>query len=373
MDKESIELQCSFAAKGRFIPYIGCHYKEGLNCYNQRIKIIVIGPRHYCDGVHSSRNVLIGLNNESLSKLERGKPFPAIFKVGCTKNEVEGFLLEECHHEGENSLCPVYEGKICPLRDTCDIRQKLNCKGNRRLRCETLYAVYESARKNKSGIPAIESARLGKHYFGQLTDFIQKQFEPVRKESIWDSIAFFNLIQRYIPLKKVDSDSCRIEKYIKDEDLKAAEEIINALAPGVIITTMSCVENKLDKILGSLGYRRNSNFELIRYSIFEKHEESYIGNKHDWKKYLDEEIESAKIEEIDSYNLRVFFQKLIERAKSKYNADIGGRSSEKRIRMYILDNYGDRIRSKHKCFVRGEDMEKRQEAMRQWLRYNRRY
>lgn len=42
-----------------FIPYVGSEYESGIN--KEKEKVLIIGPRHYCDAINDSRNLIPSL------------------------------------------------------------------------------------------------------------------------------------------------------------------------------------------------------------------------------------------------------------------------------------------------------------------------
>lgn len=242
--------------KGRFIPYIGEQYSEGLGCKQKNNPtILIIGPRHYCDASYSSRNLLAHMTRDMRDALSSNPDatFPADLKVGCIEK-----TAKNCLRDKYNS-CPVYlatENKECPLRVNCQIRSYgmdevgFKCEKSRNLRCETLYAIHEYLNK-----PSIESARLGLTYFDSITRFLMEEFlvneeRPIKVKNIWKKVAFTNLIQRYIPLKDINFDSKTIGKEITDADIIFCKKmIIEKLKPDYIVMTMSCIEYALKTVI----------------------------------------------------------------------------------------------------------------------------
>lgn len=262
--------------KGGFIPYIGDKYFNGIDFSGMgKAKVLVIGPRHYCDAGYSSRNFLAYLSEEERKKIYTDKDDASKYtikklEVGCRKHSPNSCLDKEVNG---NFKCPVIVNSICPIiEDTncCKIRigktgtndDGINCSGMRQLRCETLYAIHEYI-----GKPKMESARYGITYFDSITKFIQTQHNSSNREKsfLWERIAFINLIQRYIPLKDM-YESKDIERQIKKEDIVFAKQMIDYLNPDIIITTMECVKNKLNGILKDAFI--NSEADFINFHLF---------------------------------------------------------------------------------------------------------
>lgn len=374
------KLQYDFAIseEGRFIPYIGKDYEDGLLCEYEKLKILIIGPRHYCDAKYNSRNVLIRKpSSGKKSKLKSGQLFPNNYEVGCTKRTPEECLKIEtkiCSEQiNVESMCPVYKYTICPIIRNCNIQTKfgMKCK-SRNLRCETLYAIAEFLKK-----PNIESTRLGISYFGQITEFIIKHFRPNGYDinRIWQRVAYFNLIQRYIPLKDINYNSDRIERRIKDYDINAARDIIHKLIPDVIITTMLCVSKKIQGILTEFGYSAVNKFDGYGYMLFRKNTFILTSQKPEWQEDLNRLVSDYQFPDI-SYKLREEICEIVKKIRDTYRSQIHGRSAENEIRKYVrqlfvkkikdADNVSSSIRN-IKCF--NECCEKPDEAMRQWLKY----
>lgn len=255
-DYENLKRKIALDPEGRFIPYIGELYDSGLGPKgaNNNPRILIIGPRHYCDASYSSRNLLAYVSDDMRQGFigKSGATFPPNLKIGCVKDSPKECL------KSEHDCCPVYlaKGQTCPLWGECKVRNQgvkedgLACRKYRNLRCETLYAVHEYLNR-----PSIESARLGLTYFGSIAEFIIEEFhyEPNKKNQaldIWEKVAFMNLIQRYIPLKDINFDSKTIGRHITDDDIFFCKKtVINILTPDFIIMTMSCIEDKLRTIL----------------------------------------------------------------------------------------------------------------------------
>lgn len=283
MKTDFVELQKEIASneEGRFIPYIGKEYAAGLNIGKGMKKILVIGPRHYCDASYSSRNLLAYMTEEQRKKL-RGDPnatFPEDLKVGCVE-ESPAECLKKKHDK-----CPVYVAAgDCPLMKKCKIRSfamendGFNCNNKRNLRCETLYAVHEYYNEYYKKKPSIEFLRLGLIYFDLITKFLIDEFLSYSQkpsiEDIWDRIAFTNLVQRYIPLKDRNFDSKKIGQKIEDCDiLFCKKEIIDFLKPDYIVMTMPCIEYALRTVL-STEYKQIKHYPNRGWYIFQQRNDS---------------------------------------------------------------------------------------------------
>lgn len=381
MNEQYLQLQLSIAnhPEGRFVPYIGKSYEKGLNINNNHLKILIIGPRHYCDAMYNSRNILVDLNDnrDNYLKLITGKPFPADFRVGCTKmsankclkNEADPSFKDGC----EKNRCPVFNNKACPIKKNCAIKNRLEigCEGKRILRCETLYAIAEFV-----GKPKFESARFGMSYFAQITQFLSKQFHlKLSLKEIWSSVAFFNLIQRYIPLHNINFDSEKIGEKIKNYDVAIAEEIISVLKPNLIITTMPCVTKSLNKRLIKHGFNHNTHFEGYDFDLYFRETYQIEFLKPKWQEYLDSFVSNYTVPDM-SYRLREDIINVVKYTLKMYEADISGRSAENEVRKYIRRAISDKIHNVEnisssirniKCFKKCTN--KPDEYMRQWLRY----
>lgn len=281
--------QLALDPNGRFIPYIGAKYDSGLGSAGGKNnpRILIIGPRHYCDASYSSRNLLAYMSDDVRVKLI-GNPtatFPSDLKIGCTMTTPKDCL------RSKHDQCPVYlaKGKTCPLRVECKIRcygmeeGGFHCKSTRNLRCETLYAIHEYLNR-----PSIESARLGLTYFDTIAKFIIEEFnyQPSRKDlakDIWEKVAFMNLIQRYIPLKDTNFDSKTIKKHIIDDDIFFCKKnVINKLKPDFIIMTMPCIEDKLKTILDN-EYELHKAYKTRGWFVYKAKNSNSASFKSKWE------------------------------------------------------------------------------------------
>ncbi len=368
MNTEYLKLQKSFARdkRGRFIPYIGKEFDKGLN----KNRIVIVGPRHYCDGINNSRNVLIGLSDilsdkKKKKSLESGKQHD--FEVGCIEENAEKCLRQE-----GKSPCPVYKDKTCLLKSDCQIKGVLGCDGKRNLRCETLYAINEFINE-----PKIESMRLGILYFTQITDFIRSHLKIVQGSSsqIWERVAFFNLIQRYIPLMGIHFDSNLIRNKIQNEDIKTGMDLIKKLNPDIVITTMPCISSVLNKELNEIGYKGRICDRILGYNLYCRESLQLYEEKYEWQVQMDRLIDEYTLP-IYSRELRKFARELSYQIYFQYGSKIKGKSPENEIRKYLHSIISDKINkennvscsiSKLSCFKTSGD--KAIEAMRQWMRY----
>ena len=255
-DYTDLKRKVALIPEGRFIPYIGELYDEGLGSKSKNNpRILIIGPRHYCDASYNSRNLLANMTDKQREKLigNPGATFPPNLKVGCIETSAKQCL------KLKHDQCPVYVAKhnrSCPISRKCKIQSSaekeggFQCKSSRNLRCETLYAIYDYLNR-----PSIESARLGMTYFDSIAKFIIEEFNyvPSKKaiaKEIWEKVSFVNLIQRYIPLKDTNFDSKTIGRHIEQEDIYFCKHtIIDNLNPDFIILTMPCIDDALKTIL----------------------------------------------------------------------------------------------------------------------------
>lgn len=298
---EIIRLQAKIAndKEGRFIPYIGPNYQKGitLNTLGNQ-KILVIGPRHYCDARHDSRNLLCNLTSIQKEQLfkQHHPVFPDSLAVGCIQDKAL-----ECLKKKHDS-CPVYrspEYLFCPLSGKCKIKESFNCNEKRNLRCETLFAINDFLKPD-----IIESKKLGIIYFQTITEFINKIYKPVSEKHrfVWEHIAFMNLIQRYVPHMKidetrfnnkdrkkfingmVDSESL-LANYIEREDVEFTLGIIKSLKPDIVILTMDCLYISLNRKLNGLYYTLEHRDPILKYYSFRKSNETEVDSVREKKVY----------------------------------------------------------------------------------------
>lgn len=307
---KDLKRSIALVSDGRFIPYIGDHYDYGLGPdkgddegenvqedSESNPRILIIGPRHYCDASYSSRNLLAYLSEDMRDKLI-GNPnatFPSDLRVGCVMDSPKD-CLKTTHDK-----CPVYlaKGKTCPLWNRCEIRQigmeegGLHCGKVRNLRCETLFAVHEYLNK-----PSIESARLGLTYFDSIAKFLIDEFNYASNKKhvakdIWGKVAFMNLIQRYIPLKDTNFDSKTIRRFIEDDDIFfCKKKIINNLKPDYIIMTMPCIEEALRTIIIN-EYTLHKAYRNRGWYLYKKNNAPSIATK--WELRCDEFLKDYKL------------------------------------------------------------------------------
>lgn len=300
MNKEDIHNSIAEIVKevrndeGCFIPYVGVHYEKGIPYrHSKDIKVLIVGPRHYCDAAYNSRNVLSGLSDEERGELRQETKshqdvvanFDTMnnkeirFKPGCVLDNAKFCLTAEAHSEFR---CPVFKDELCPISGTCkyqinditdchnNIIGLVNCAQKRQLCCETLYAIYEFLHQ-----PLIESSRLGNNYFATVTNHLikhlhfEKDSQKYSIEEIWDKIAFMNFIQRYVPLLNC-STSKEIEKHIDySVDCSFLSRVVDALKPDVIIVTMECVYIQISVYIEENNKKQNkqNKIDLTDYSL----------------------------------------------------------------------------------------------------------
>lgn len=306
--KTIIEYQASVGSisDGRFIPHVGKEYANGLECNypfkeSTNLKILVIGPRHYCDAEESFRNrnanVLNLLNKKNPSfNVKDGRLY--IESNGEIIDEDLGCTLsrpEECL-KNRPFNCPVFKAKRCPVSKDCKIwevsqRYGVDCEGMRNLRCETLIAIedflndawHKNGKNYESSNFVVPDQNLGRTNFSNITEFIVAHFVPNRStaKELWDCIAFTNLIQRHISDSKYKTNE-DIMVQIRNEDVEFINEMIKILEPDVIIATMPCVKSKLKiKNLGFVDWRVDVGKHFF---VGCKQEVEYFFNR--WKEIL---------------------------------------------------------------------------------------
>ena len=262
----NLEFQVDVANRkeGRFIPYIGKDYEKGLVSKDKDIigrfsrdsdknetgvKILVIGPRHYCDAQNNIRNRLARLTKKDWESINCGSSTfpPHCLKLGCIEEDAKGCL----EHKWNN--CPVFrneDARCCPVSKECNIKESFPCDKERNLRCETLIAIKDYL----DSIRVIESQNVGKHFFNSITNIIDKVYKPKSKDSkyIWSCIAFSNLIQRYI--STVFTEDQEISMQVIEDDRMFIQEVIEQLKPDIIIATKNCVKTHLSTVVRNLHY-----------------------------------------------------------------------------------------------------------------------
>lgn len=383
-DYNDLKRTIALATEGRFIPYIGELYDAGVgpSYTKNNPRILIIGPRHYCDASYSSRNLLAYMSDEMREELSNNPDarFPHNLKVGCTETSAK-----ECLKLKHNK-CPVYlaeHNKHCPLSIHCKIRcyamkeDGFPCNSVRNLRCETLYAVYEYLNK-----PSIESARLGITYFDSITKFITEEFHYVlssKKDAakeIWRKVSFTNLIQRYIPLKDTNFDSNTIQRYITPEDISFCKEsIIDNLNPDYIVMTMPCIEYALRTILGN-KYELHKAYKNSGWYVYKAKKSTSMSIKSKWELICEEffrsyEFPSTSIafgEEI--YNLVEVLN------NDSLTSGESNRSRTKNIRTKILETIWRKLKKSPtpptyinsvKCLNYNLELTKGESIMRKWI------
>ena len=239
-----------------FIPYVGSEYESGIN--KEKEKVLIIGPRHYCDAINDSRNLIPSLikaikdgniqinnwQNITLTKdeeiIEESK-FVAL-KIGCLEGSAADCLKNS--YVDESFICPVFEDQQCDLyKDGCEYSGKVNCNGIRQLRCETLIAIYDYLHSNETQktVYQILSAEHGHSYFNSITQYLKRRFKI--EDSPWEKVAFMNLLQRYVPYRGILEND--LYNYTQDNDLIFTINTIEKHKPTYIIATMKYVANEL--------------------------------------------------------------------------------------------------------------------------------
>ena len=287
--------------EGRFIPYIGKDYEKGLVSKDKdaigrfsrdsdkdksNVKILVIGPRHYCDAGKSRRNRFASLTKKDLEDMNCGKSknIPADPKLVCMRDDALACLKDNPDN------CPVFrneDARCCPVSKECNIKESFPCNKERNLRCETLIAIKDYL----DSIRVIESQNIGKHFFNSITNIIDKVYKPKSKDSkyIWSCIAFSNLIQRYISTSLTEDDEIR--GFIVEDDRKFMLEVVEQLKPQIIIATNKCVKTKLKTVFRNLLYEERKLSCSGDFYIFERNNNEVITDK--WKQILKECIEKS--------------------------------------------------------------------------------
>ena len=258
-----------------FIPYVGSEYESGIN--KEKEKVLIIGPRHYCDAINDSRNLIPSLikaikdgniqinnwQNITLTKdeeiIEESK-FVAL-KIGCLEGSAADCLKNS--YVDESFICPVFEDQQCDLyKDGCEYSGKVNCNGIRQLRCETLIAIYDYLHSNETQktVYQILSAEHGHSYFNSITQYLKRRFKI--EDSPWEKVAFMNLLQRYVPYRGILEND--LYNYTQDNDLIFTINTIEKHKPTYIIATMKYVANEL---LGT-KVERNSKVAAERQKWF---------------------------------------------------------------------------------------------------------
>ena len=243
------------------------------------LKVLIIGPRHYCDAINDSRNLIPSLikaikdgniqinnwQNITLTKdeeiIEESK-FVAL-KIGCLEGSAADCLKNS--YVDESFICPVFEDQQCDLyKDGCEYSGKVNCNGIRQLRCETLIAIYDYLHSNETQktVYQILSAEHGHSYFNSITQYLKRRFKI--EDSPWEKVAFMNLLQRYVPYRGMEENN--LYNYTKDTDVFFTLDIIKELSPTYIIVTMKYVANELlGEIKGSADSQKwfKDKYEII--------------------------------------------------------------------------------------------------------------
>lgn len=267
-----VEFQRNIAlTEKRFVPFIGSNYEKGIS----GLKILIIGPRHYCDASLNSRNILAYVREDQKRNWKTGETVS--FKIGCMKKDAHDCLLP-----GNHNNCPVYDNvdtRICPVgggkaSGQCKIRAfeyedgGFECNGIRNLRCETIIGISDFLNPPTK---QIESSREGMTYFQTITNFIKLNFKPKSSDVnyIWSHVSYINLIQKFIS-KIGFPDNNSIKTKVDEYDRQQVLITIEVLMPDVIITTMDCVRYHLTTIANKLGYIHETSFGDLDYHIFRK-------------------------------------------------------------------------------------------------------
>lgn len=285
IDFVSFQREIANIEDGRFIPFIGVNYSLGVRLQDSfnvisdekesssmkyRDRILVIGARHYCDAIYDSRNLLGSLSNDVRKKLQITQPKDlSEIQTGCLEDN------SLCCLKKYQISCPGYKNSgrnKCPIYDSCKIREikdgNFECKNQRNLKCETQYAIIENYRdKNKL---EIEPTGNGKAFFSSVYDFLKDNLSltPILTErELWESIAFFNLIQRYIPYRGVYNNNSQIKSFLKEEDIEFAKIIIEKLEPTIILTTMPFIISSLRDVFIDLGYNFDNIINFQEYNL----------------------------------------------------------------------------------------------------------
>ena len=243
-----------------FTPYVGSKYESGIN--KEKEKVLIIGPRHYCDAINDSRNLIPSLikaikddtiqinnwQNITLTKdeeiIEKSK-FVAL-KIGCLRESSKSCLKDS--YSSKDFVCPVLKDQECPLKENCPQTKEGNpcpewCDGNRQLRCETLIAIYDYLNSNaqKGVVYQILSAEHGHSYFSSITQYLKKRFKI--DDSPWEKVVFMNLLQHYAPYRGILEND--LYNYTQDNDVIFTINTIKKHKPTYIIATMKYVANEL--------------------------------------------------------------------------------------------------------------------------------
>ena len=283
-----------------FIPYIGREYWSGIN--DEKEKVLIIGPRHYCDARYDSRNlmpfimqiinkkkfdfenykeiVLTNYETDSIGEKKNDNYISFKCKIGCLRESSKSCLKDS--YSSKDFVCPVLKGQKCPLKDDCPLTKEGNpcpewCNGNRQLRCETILAIHDYP----SGTKDIPSAEIGCSYFASIEVFLKKIFPNLENEeveedekNVWKRVAFMNMIQRFVPYRGYNESSNDIARLIRSkegkEDKKFILDTIVGLSPTYIIATMECVADALHKISGFVDKNNSSDDKKFCFDDYYK-------------------------------------------------------------------------------------------------------
>lgn len=269
------------------MPYIG---KKYLNPKYHYYKILVIGPRHFCDAIYDTRNFLALKRDEFNEYI--GKNATVNIEIGCNRDCASECLKDESIKNSYNRddwRCPVYKKMgPCPLGSHSKSTRKLNCPfvnfeddskkcdQQRHLRCETIISIadYLSSSSKKN---IVESKGRGKPYFEGITDFIHRKLNLNKeklpsKNDTWEFICFMNLCQRYLPFYGIGNEPKHLSPLLEahKDDLSFCEKVIEKLEPEIIIYTNPSVENVLKTIFERNGYEKYSVSGESDFGIYSK-------------------------------------------------------------------------------------------------------
>lgn len=363
--------------RGRLAPYIGKKYDEGLPIQgNKGKKLLVIGPRHACDGIYNSRNILAYLTGDIRKKLQSGQSFPESLKVGCVKTDPKDCLKEDS--------CPVFlnpQNKKCPQEKKCGIKkiQKVTddfyCKGERKLRCENILAVNDYIND-----PVIESGRRGQLYFQRITDYLSSLINSkskVGKGELWNHVSFINMIQKFIPFNGIYDNSNKINGRIDNEDREYAQQIVDKLNPDVILMTMKCVRDSLHDLLIGCGYEEAIYNRNLDYYLYARKKNDVIPEWHnEIIKYFNNYNYPKRVREF-GLDLKV----LINGLKKSHHGELSKKSWRRHVHEFLCDIFSEEaVEEKRydflekfpstyrKRFCFQKETENRAESMRDWLK-----
>lgn len=379
--------------KGRFVPYIGDSFGSE-DCE----KILVIGPRHFCDGIFDIRNLFPLTKKEKLKFIDRKGSVCETDHLcfGCTKITPEDCLANESFDlENQHpNRCPVYvKMGICPLHNKCpfsgrsDAKDSL-CNHKRHLRCETLISIHDflsdKRTHNDRKENEVESKMRGIPYFQSINDFVFRYIIRGDRSKLtprfsWRKIAFMNLMQRYVSYLETMDNSDALEKKIKSEDIDFCEDVISKLSPDVVICTSNCVKSKMSDVFKRFKYQELPLQAKGDYIVFAKKSSKFI-NK--WESPF---MHYAKVR-IKSYIVTNGFPKRVDEVTGFFNEiikDCKDNYSHRGIKMPLIretilkcfiENYGDEINGSeyhNNTWVLNKTLgiKYQTESLRQFLKY----